>query len=47
LSGKREKLDSLAQALLEEETISREQLIRILETQPGSGFLQQVKGAES
>jgi cell division protease FtsH len=46
LSGKREKLDSLAQALLDEETINREQLIKILGTHP-VGILQKVTGAET
>ena len=47
LSDKREKLDSLAQALLEEETIGKEQLIKILGTYPGLAVLQKIKGAKS
>jgi cell division protease FtsH len=40
LSGKLEKLDSLAQALLDEETIDKKQLINILGTRPKLGVLQ-------
>ncbi len=47
LSSKREKLDRLAQALLEEETIGREELVRILGAPPGPPVLQKIEGAKS
>jgi cell division protease FtsH len=47
LSTKRELLDKLASMLLEEETIGREELIKILGAHPRPGVLQKVKGTES
>jgi cell division protease FtsH len=47
LSSKKGKLNCLAQALLERETIGKEELIKILGARPGSGILQKVTEAET
>ncbi len=46
LKSNKEKLDNLANALLEKETIDREGLTKILGAKPNSGFLQKVEGAQ-
>jgi len=47
LSSKKDKLNCLAQALLERETIAKEELIKILGARPGSQILQKVTEAET
>lgn len=47
LSSKKDKLNSLAQALLDRETIGKEELIKILGARPGSQILQKVTEAET
>ena len=47
LSSKKDKLNCLAQALLERETIDKEELIKIIGARPGSQILQKVTEAET
>lgn len=46
LNTNKDKLDYLAKALLDEETIDREGLTKILGTKPTSGILKKVEGAQ-
>jgi cell division protease FtsH len=47
LSSKKDNLNCLAQALLERETIDKEELIKIIGARPGSQILQKVTEAET
>ncbi len=46
LKNNKEKLDTLAKALLDEETIDRDSLTKILGAKPSSGILQKVEGVQ-